>query len=166
MRAVLTPAYAGSTSRIAAYGVCLEHDRILLVRHVAHSGETNWTLPGGGVEHGEDPFDTVTRELAEETGLEGVVERLLGVDSRLIPAHVAYAGVVHQNIGIYYLVRVTGGGLRAEPNRATVEPTWSPISEVTQLRRSSLVDSGLALAQTLPPTGHVTPTPVGGLIQH
>ncbi|MFE3317976.1 NUDIX hydrolase [Nocardia sp. NPDC059195] len=152
--------------RIAAYAVCLEQGRVLLTRHVAASGETTWTLPGGGVEHAEDPFDAVTRELAEETGYLGVVERLLGVDSRVISAAVAHAGVEHQNVGIFYRVRVTGGRLRAELNGATVEPTWTPIGEVASLRRSSLVDNGLALAQTLPATGHVTTTPVGGLIQH
>ncbi|MFC4376282.1 NUDIX hydrolase [Nocardia halotolerans] len=154
------------TFRVAAYGVCLDHDRVLLVRHLAESGETTWTLPGGGVEQGEDPVDAVTRELSEETGSDGVVERLLGVDSRVIPALVAHAGVEHQNIGVFYLVRVTGGRLRAELSGATVEPTWTPMSEVTYLRRSSLVDTGLALAQNLPATGHVTSTPVGGLIQH
>ncbi|WP_040734436.1 NUDIX hydrolase [Nocardia tenerifensis] len=152
--------------RIAAYGVCLEQGKVLLARHVTEGGETSWTLPGGRVEHAEDPFDAVTREIREETGYEGVVDRLLGVDSRVIPAAVAHAGVDHQNIGIFYRVRVTGGRLRAEPNGDTVEPTWTPIGEVASLRRSSLVDTGLALAQILPATGHVRPTPVGGLIQH
>ncbi|MFG1798412.1 NUDIX hydrolase [Nocardia sp. NPDC049149] len=152
--------------RIAAYGVCLELGRVLLARHVAETGETTWTLPGGGVEHTEDPFDAVTRELREETGYEGIVERLLGVDSRVIPAAVARAGVEHQNVGIFYRVRVIGGRLRGELNGATVEPTWTLLAEVPTLRRSSLVDTGLALAQTLPATGHVSSTPVGGLIQH
>ncbi|MFE9577340.1 NUDIX hydrolase [Nocardia sp. NPDC006044] len=152
--------------RLAAYAVCLEEDRVLLARHVAGNGETTWTLPGGGVEHGEDPFDAVTRELCEETGYNGVVERLLGVDSRVIPAAVARAGSEHQNVGIFYLVRVISGSLRAESNGATVEPTWTATTQVVHLRRSSLVDTGLTLAQTFPPTGHVPPTPVGGLIQH
>lgn len=30
----------------------------------------NWTLPGGKVEHAEDPFDAMVREVAEETGCE------------------------------------------------------------------------------------------------
>ncbi|WP_280276169.1 NUDIX hydrolase [Nocardia wallacei] len=152
--------------RIAAYGVCFDQGRVLLCRHVAQSGDTTWTLPGGAVEHAEDPFDTVTRELFEETGYDGVVERLLGVDSRVVPAAVAHAGVDHQNVGIFYSVRVTGGRLRAEPNGSTVDPTWTPIPEVASLRRSSLVETGLTLARTLPATGHVTSTPVSGLIQH
>ncbi|WP_378738310.1 NUDIX hydrolase [Nocardia brasiliensis] len=152
--------------RIAAYGVCMVRSRVLLVRHVVGSGETTWTLPGGGVEHAEDPFDAVTRELREETGYEGMVDRLLGVDSRVIPAAVARAGVEHQNVGIFYRVRVTGGRLRGELDGATLEPTWTPLADVPLLRRSSLVDTGLVLAQTLPMTGHVSSTPVGGLVQH
>ncbi|MGN9779808.1 NUDIX hydrolase [Nonomuraea sp. ZG12] len=152
--------------RLAAYAVCIEDGRVLLARHVPPTGESSWTLPGGKVEHGEDPFDTVIREVAEETGCEAVVERLLGVDSRLIPAAVARAGVEHQNVGIFYRVRITGGRLRPEPDGEIAESRWTPIADVTRLRRSSLVDVGLALAQTVPATGHVTPVPVGGLIQH
>ncbi len=150
--------------RLAAYAVCLDNERVLLAHHV--SG--NWTLPGGRVEHAEDPFDAVIREVAEETGCAAVVERLLGVDSRLIPAaeRAVPGGPEHQNLGIFYRVRITAGQLRPEPNGDTLESVWTPIGDVTGLRRSSLVDIGLALARTEPPTGHVDPVPVGGLIQH
>jgi ADP-ribose pyrophosphatase YjhB (NUDIX family) len=152
--------------RLAAYGVCIEDGRVLLARHVPPEGESSWTLPGGRVEHGEDPFDAVIREVAEETGCAAVVDRLLGVDSRVIPAAVARAGVEHQNVGIFYRVRITGGRLRPEPNGEIAESVWTAIPDVACLRRSSLVDIGLALAQTLPATGHVAPVLVGGLIQH
>jgi 8-oxo-dGTP diphosphatase len=72
--------------RLAAYAVCIQDSQVLLARWVSPTGESSWTLPGGGVEHGEDPFDTVVREVAEETGCDAVVDRLLGVDSRIIPA--------------------------------------------------------------------------------
>jgi 8-oxo-dGTP diphosphatase len=152
--------------RLAAYAVCIEDGRVLVARHVAADGESDWTLPGGRVEHAEDPYDAVIREVAEETGCDAVVERLLGVDSRVIPAAVARAGVEHQNVGVFYRVRITGGPLRPEPNGEIAESVWTPVPDVARLRRSSLVDIGLALAQTLPPTGHVAPVPVGGLIRH
>ncbi|MEO3755261.1 NUDIX domain-containing protein [Streptomyces sp. B6B3] len=148
--------------RLAAYAVCIEDGRVLLAHYLAK----DWTLPGGRVEHAEDPIDAVVREVAEETGCDAVVERLLGVDSRVVPAAVARAGVEHQNVGIFYQVRIVGGRLRPEPNGDTTESVWTPIPDVAGLRRSSLVDVGLDLARTRPATGHVPPVPVGGLIQH
>jgi ADP-ribose pyrophosphatase YjhB (NUDIX family) len=119
------------------------------------------------VEHGEDPFDAVIREVAEETGCSAIVERLLGVDSRVIPAADRMPGLPdHQNVGIFYRVRITDGELRPEPNGDIAESVWTPIPAVARLRRSSLVDVGLALAETVPATGHVAAVPVGGLIQH
>ncbi|MEH0469025.1 NUDIX domain-containing protein [Streptomyces sp. B21-097] len=154
--------------RLAAYAVCIEGGRVLLARHVSSKGESNWTLPGGRVEHAEDPFDAVIREVAEETGCDAVVERLLGVDSRVIPAaeRAVPGGPEHQNVGVFYRVRVIGGRLRPEPNGEIAESVWTSIPDVARLRRSSLVDVGLALAQTLPATGHVAAVPVGGLVQH
>ncbi len=153
--------------RLAAYAICIEDGRVLLAHYVPPSGENTWTLPGGRVEHAEDPFDAVTREVAEETGYDSVVERLLGVDSRVIPAaERLISGPDHHNVGIFYQVRITGGQLRPEPNGETAESVWTPIRDVACLRRSSLVDVGLALARTVPATGHVASVPVGGLIQH
>ncbi len=47
-------------------------DRILLVRFLFPSGRTVWATPGGGIERGESSEEAVLRELAEETGLDGV----------------------------------------------------------------------------------------------
>jgi 8-oxo-dGTP diphosphatase len=54
---------------------------VLLTRISArgfHSG--SWTLPGGGVDHGESPQDALVREVREECGLECTVGRVLAVD--------------------------------------------------------------------------------------
>jgi len=88
--------------RLAAYAVCIEDGRVLLARYLRPTGDSHWTLPGGKVEQAEDPFDAVIREVAEETGCEAVVERLLGVDSRVIPAAEARSGIEHQNVGVFY----------------------------------------------------------------
>jgi 8-oxo-dGTP diphosphatase len=96
--------------RLAAYAVCIEDGRVLLARYAPPGREANWPLPGGKVEHGEDPFDAVIREVAEEIGCDAEVERLLGVDSRIIPAaeRAIPARVPHQNAGIFYKVRIIG----------------------------------------------------------
>ena len=156
------------SQRLAAYAVCIQNEQVLLALSVPATGEPTWTLPGGRVEQDEDPYDAVTRELAEETGCEGIVTQLLGVDSRLIPAaERARPGLPdHQNIGIFYQVRITGGELRPEPNGDTARSDWMPTAEIASLRRSSLVDVGLALADTTPATGHVPLVEVGGPVQH
>lgn len=49
--------------------------RVLMVRQRArgvegrHDGREYWTLPGGGIEPGEDPAEALRREVAEEVGL-------------------------------------------------------------------------------------------------
>jgi ADP-ribose pyrophosphatase YjhB (NUDIX family) len=118
--------------RLAAYAVCIKDGQVLLARHVPPKGETNWTLPGGRVEHAEDPFDAVIREVAEETGCDAVVERLLGVDSRAIPAADRYAGgPEHHNVGIFYQVRITGGN--SGPSRTARPPNRSGLRSPTSL---------------------------------
>ena len=48
-----------------------------------------WTLPGGGLDHGEDPRAGVRREVYEETGLTVTPGRLLdstpGTTTALLP---------------------------------------------------------------------------------
>ncbi len=50
-------------------------DRLLLVRE---QGTASWHCPGGGVEIGETPQQTIARELDEETGLAVASGRLVG----------------------------------------------------------------------------------------
>jgi 8-oxo-dGTP diphosphatase len=65
--------------RVVAVGaVVVDHDRLLLVRRANPPAQGLWSVPGGRVEHGETLVEAVTRELREETALEGVCGRLLG----------------------------------------------------------------------------------------
>ncbi|HEX8781221.1 MAG TPA: NUDIX domain-containing protein [Nocardioides sp.] len=60
--------------RVAAYAVVVRDGRILLSRLSPRiSPREQWTLPGGGLDHGEDPRDAVVREVYEETGLQATV---------------------------------------------------------------------------------------------
>jgi ADP-ribose pyrophosphatase YjhB (NUDIX family) len=55
---------------IGVVGVLLDEtgSRVLLVEHIFHTHKP-WGLPGGWLERGEDPSQTVEREFYEETGL-------------------------------------------------------------------------------------------------
>ena len=130
-------------TRVAAYAVCVD-DRlgILLCRLAPGSTRDRdgwWTLPGGGIDHGEHPRDAVLRELGEETGLAGEVVELLEVDSwsRVLPAWGAAAAADFHAIGILYRVRITGGALRPEVGGTTDEARWFSLEEA---RRSPIVD--------------------------
>jgi len=54
-------------------------DRVLLVKRSVEPKLGHWCLPGGFIELGESPESGALRELTEETGLTGSIERLLGV---------------------------------------------------------------------------------------
>jgi 8-oxo-dGTP diphosphatase len=54
-------------------------DRVLLVKRSVEPKLGFWCLPGGFMELGETPEQGALRELEEETGLSGTIERLLGV---------------------------------------------------------------------------------------
>jgi 8-oxo-dGTP diphosphatase len=153
--------------RVAAYAVCLREGHVLLARYVSPEGAgRHWTLPGGGVEHAEDPYDAVVRETAEETGYDVRVERLLGVDSRARRVDWGGPGASElHSVGVFYRVRVTGGELRHEVGGSTDLAQWMPVAEVPGLERAVIVDIGLELERTLPPSGHVAPVPVSGLLR-
>ena len=74
--------------RVAAYAVIVRDERILLSRLAERISPSElWTLPGGGIDHGEDPRDAVIREIREETGLDAVV----GEQARVYSAHMPHA---------------------------------------------------------------------------
>lgn len=70
--------------RVGAYGVLLRENRTrMLMTRIAQKdyGAGTWTLPGGGLDHGEDPIDAVVREFHEETSLAIIPRSILLITS-------------------------------------------------------------------------------------
>jgi len=120
--------------RVAAYALVVRDDRVLLTRISArghHSG--SWTLPGGGVDHGESPREALEREMVEECGVTGTVGTLLDVHD----AH--FSGTApsgrHEDFHAVHLVFEAGVAAGAEPTVVEVDGTtdavaWVPLAEV------------------------------------
>ncbi|MFD8570547.1 NUDIX hydrolase [Streptomyces sp. NPDC059639] len=149
--------------RVAAYAVCVRDGQVLLARWVAGDGSRRWTLPGGGMDHGEDPYDTVIREVDEETGYILAPGTLLGVHSvlRRYPRKLGKIADFH-GLRIVYEGTITGGTLRHEENGSTDMAAWHDLDAVPDLTRVELVDVGLALWRERPRAGHLPEKPGGG----
>lgn len=138
--------------RVSAYAVCIDDGRILLCRiapGATRDSDGRWTLPGGGLDHGEHPRDGVLRELAEETGLAGEVTDLLGVESAspVLPAWGERPPTHFHVVQILYRVRVTGGTLRPEVDGTTDEARWFSLEEARRAPVVRLVEVALRRAE-------------------
>src|SRR3954452_8596067 len=121
--------------RVASYAVIVRDERILLSRLADRISSTElWTLPGGGLDHGEDPRDAVIREIREETGLDAVIgetarvysAHLPGVwrDGRRVDAHalrIVYEGWVAPDAPTPQVLEVGG---------STMAAAWQPVADV------------------------------------
>lgn len=133
--------------RVAAYAVVERRGKLLLT-HWRRGHLHGWTLPGGGLESGEDPRDAVVREVFEETGLEAKVGKLLGVDSRVMVREEMPEGQNPElhTIRIVYRASVTDGQLRHEVGGSSDEARWVSLRELRTLRTLSLVQTGIRMA--------------------
>jgi 8-oxo-dGTP diphosphatase len=118
--------------RIAAYGVCIDGTGRLLLARAAPSLSVHgrWFLPGGGVQHGENPVESLHREIEEETGLTVHAGPLLHVlsDVRSLPD-----GTSLHTVRLVYRVDSWEGTLRPEADGTTDAAAWFTPEEVRAL---------------------------------
>lgn len=138
-------------TRIAAYGLIVQEGRILLCRisSLLPKDAGYWTLPGGGIDFGEDPVDAMLREVAEESGLLVRPCALAAVDSLTIEEE---ARAFH-GIRIIYHAELVGGALRNEVDGSTDQCAWWTYAEAQRLPLVDLAIAGLELAFSTNGTG-------------
>jgi 8-oxo-dGTP diphosphatase len=107
--------------------------RLLLGRR---SDTGRWAVVAGMVEPGEQPADTIVREVLEETGVDVVVERILGVATHPVD----YPNGDRCNyLSVTFLCRAVGGTARVNDDESLdvrwFEPTDLPdLDPYSQLR--------------------------------
>ena len=124
--------------RVAAYALITRGPDVLLTQMSARTRiQGRWTLPGGGVDHGEDPRDTLRREVYEETGLRVIPGRVFDVHaSHFVGAR--FDGVVEDYHGIHLIFEA-----RIEPGSVDVEP--HVVEQDGSTERSAWIDMRGAL---------------------
>ncbi len=130
--------------RVAAYGVVQRKGRLLLVRLTDLTASPGaWSLPGGGIDHGEHPAEAVVRELYEETGLHGRVVGVLDVDS-----HMRESVIDQEVLQRYHAVRIlyrvevdSDGPLQViDVDGSSDTPSWHELSDLGNLQLSPIAE--------------------------
>jgi 8-oxo-dGTP diphosphatase len=120
-----------SGPQVCVGAIAVDAGDLLLIRRGTEPGAGRWTVPGGRVEVGETLAEAVVRELAEETGIEGVCDTLVGWVERV--------GDDYHHVILDFRVTLLE---RQEPvpGDDAVEAAWVSLHDVAEL---DLVD-GLA----------------------
>ncbi|MFQ5793478.1 MAG: NUDIX domain-containing protein [Candidatus Bipolaricaulia bacterium] len=125
-----------SLPRIVVEAIVRQGDQILLVKPKRGVNRGRWTLPGGFLTYGEPPEAGVLRELEEEVGVRGRVERLLGLKS----------GIGHWNYYLwcmlFYEVGLESEQFRPAPDEIEAV-RWFPFDEAIEIIDNVMIQDKL-----------------------
>lgn len=155
--------------RPAAYAWIVADGKVLLCRLCEPHNMGQWTLPGGGLDFGEDIAEGCLREVREETGLEVQLDGLLAVDSicalttpavtvaesqRLLNLTYPAEPVEMFSLRIVYLASVVSGNLTNESEGSTDLAEWIPLGQVRDLVLVDLAETVLNAWDRRTPARH------------
>ena len=137
-------------TRVAAYALCRDDDgRILLTRFVEEGNPRSgwWTMPGGGMEWGEQSSETAARELWEETGLTADIGRVVSVRSQWMEPAQSMRDDRFHSVQVIHEATNLRGELHVDFSHCdtTDAAAWFTLDEARGLDRVTLVDFCLDL---------------------
>ncbi|HEY6740434.1 MAG TPA: NUDIX domain-containing protein [Actinopolymorphaceae bacterium] len=156
-------------TRVGAYALGRDGSgRVLLCRMSDRTRTPGvWTLPGGGLHHGEHPEVAVLREVREETGFPGAavhLDGLLGVHSNVYELEQAGERIAIHGVRLLYRVIIdtdimtdtqtdtetetdteTTVEIRAEVAGSTDRARWFGPDEIAELELSAHASAALDL---------------------
>lgn len=125
-------------TRVAAYAVIVDDaGRILLSWFNGnHRNDPGWTLPGGGVDYGEQMPAAVMREVKEETGYDVEVGAPLTTNVYVVPFEPGRRP--YQSTRVIFEARIVGGELGTlEVDGTTDFAEWVSLEEAAAVPESS-----------------------------
>jgi 8-oxo-dGTP diphosphatase len=109
---------------VGAAGVVMNDTGEILLHRRSDNGL--WSLPGGSIDPGEEPADTVVREVWEETGVEVVPERIVSVTGGLDHLAEYPNGDRIAIVSVAFLCRPVGGMLHINDDESLEVRYFAP----------------------------------------
>lgn len=101
---------------VGSYGFIISNNRIVLIKKARGGYKGLLDIPGGGLEHNENPLEALFREINEETGLLVTEHKLIDVVSKTFSWQMEKDVIEDlHHIGILYEIKTTGN-LKLEPD--------------------------------------------------
>lgn len=120
----------GTVEKTSAGGVVVTDDDGLKVCLIRPIGRRVWGLPKGGLEQGESAEEAAVREVAEETGIDGLIDGELGSIDYTFYSR-GESTRIHKTV-FYYLMRAVGGDTAGHDHEVS-EARWVTIDEALDL---------------------------------
>jgi 8-oxo-dGTP diphosphatase len=149
VREALAHHWPAERQRVAAYALVRRDQEVLLTRNGTPPRAGTWSLPGGGVDHGEAPMRAVAREVLEETGLVATVGELLGVHDEHFTGTAPHGREEDfHGVHLVFATEVTGGEPRVNDVDGTTDAVaWVALDDVASgtVPVSTLVTAALQM---------------------
>ena len=140
------------TRHLGVYGVIIKDDKILLVKKSRGAYIGKYDLPGGSIEHGEKPAETLKREIMEETGMTVKSYKILDANSALVDWDSPYTNAREHmhHIGIIYDVELEDGEIKTDGDGLdSLGALWYSINNIQKEDVSPLTYDALKLKRKL-----------------
>ncbi|MEK4236893.1 NUDIX hydrolase [Paenibacillus sp. FSL H7-0714] len=130
-------------TQLGVYGVLVKNDKVLLIKKARGPHTGKWDFPGGSIEFGEEPYETLKREFWEETGftsLKGLLHNSISYtliypysDTQLEELH--HIGIIYNVslLDVNFELKTDGDGQDSEGSQ------WIEIKQLNNLELTPFV---------------------------
>ncbi len=126
---------------VGSYAIIIRDEKIALIKKAYGESTGKYDLPGGGIEHNENPIDALYRECREE--LSGTVLKAKLWDAISVPADWKVNKDLQedlQRLAILYKVEIKESRIKSREDSIDSDgATWVLISKLTEEMVSPLV---------------------------
>lgn len=136
------------TRHLGVYGVIVKDGKVLLVKKSRGAYIGKYDLPGGSLEHGEKPIETLKREIMEEVGAVVKSANILDANSVVVSWDNPYIQKTENmhHIGIIYDVEIEDGIIKDDADgQDSLGACWFSVSELKKENISPLTYDALKL---------------------